>query len=151
MGPGPGDGATDARKASPWPRSFPPHPSSARAARRFVRDELGPVGDVAGVAELLVSELATMVIRRSEQEFTVAVDRTTFGVRVTIVDPSATAKRPSDPRTEDAGARGLRVVAALAQRWAVDPAEDGVRMWFELALDDAPQPLEAPASTSAPA
>ncbi|MDA8298338.1 MAG: ATP-binding protein [Actinomycetota bacterium] len=103
------------------------------------------------MAELLVSELATMVIRRSAQEFTVAIDQTSSGVRVTILDPSATATRPSDPTTQDAVARGLRVVAALAQRWAVEPAGDGVRMWFELALEGAPQSLDAPHSTSAPA
>lgn len=147
MGPGTGEGAGASRPAardgSTRPRSFPGHPSSARAARRFVRDELGPVGEMAGVAELLVSELATMVIRRSEQEFTVALEPTSAGVRVVIVDPSATATRPSDPATQSAVARGLRVVAALAQAWAVEPAQDGVRMWFELALRDVPQPRGA--------
>lgn len=108
------------------------------------------MAELADVAELLVSELATMVIGHSEQEFTVALHRTSAGVLVVIVDPSPVASPASDPITQAAVARGLRVVAALAQRWGVEPAQDGVHMWFELALPDAALPPNALRTPTAP-
>ncbi len=89
MGPGTGDGAgvqmSDAA-GSPRPGILAPLPASARTARRLVREGLASAGDVAAVAESLVSELATTVIGRSERSAPWrSIDRARAGARQSLL------------------------------------------------------------------
>ncbi|HVF04532.1 MAG TPA: ATP-binding protein [Frankiaceae bacterium] len=116
---------------------FPADPVGARAARRFARQALWDLGPVAEVAELLVSELATNVVRHATTPFTVDVNPGD-PVRVVVsdgvgVDLQATAAAP-----DDTSGRGLLILDSLAHRWGVERTDAGKRVWFELRRDAVP-------------
>lgn len=116
-------------------RSFDPDPSSVRSARRFVRAELGGVAEeTVEVAELLLSELVTNVVRHARTNFTVdlQVDR---GVLRAVVEDGVAIDVAVVDLLEDADSgRGLRIVAALADEWGVTRLAHGKQVWFALAL-----------------
>lgn len=111
-------------------------PQSAGRARRLVSDELRRCrcGELAGVAELLTSELVTNALIHARSPVTLVVEAGDGCVRVTIGDALPVGV-PSAPRHafEDATTgRGLELVAALAVRWGQELREDGKVVWFEL-------------------
>jgi hypothetical protein len=54
---------------------------------------------------------------------------------VSVEDANPTLPEPGEPVDLGAeGGRGLRIVAALAQRWGVDTTGTGKVIWFELDL-----------------
>ena len=83
-------------------------------------------------AALLVSELVTNVVRHvaGEAAMTVEVHLTRAALHVAVVDGS-TAPAATRPRTADGG-HGLRLVAAVADRWGSEEHAGGKRVWFEL-------------------
>lgn len=112
-------------------QDFLPEALGARQARRFVRGELAAMGPVAELAELLVSELVTNVVRHARTPFTVAV---TDGdpIRVSVRDGVAADLRVTAARGDATSGRGLAILEALAHRWGVEPREGGKEVWFEL-------------------
>lgn len=95
-------------------------------------------GDVAALAELLVSELVTNSVRCGADGGSVTVVARPAGLRVEVVDDG-----PGEPRVKahDSAApsgRGLQIVDRLARRWGVERSEPcsgpvaRKLVWFEL-------------------
>ena len=114
---------------------FPADPAGARAARRFARHALWDLGPVGEVAELLVSELASNVVRHATAPFTVDV---TLGdtVRVVVSDGAGADLRASAAAEDADAGRGVLILDSLAHRWGVEPTEYGRQVWFELLPDE---------------
>lgn len=116
-------------------RTFDNAPASARQARRFARALLEPYSeDVARSAELLVSELATNVIRHTSTPF--AVDVTVDGdcARIGVADGVGVDLQVKTAASDDTSGRGLQLVARLALSWGVEHTGTGKRVWFELPI-----------------
>lgn len=116
--------------------SFDADPLGARSARRFVRQVLWDLGALAEVAELLVSELASNVVRHASTPFTVEVE-VGDPVRVVVSDGVAADLRAAAAADDAEAGRGLLIIESLAHRWGVDRTATGKAVWFELRLDEA--------------
>jgi anti-sigma regulatory factor (Ser/Thr protein kinase) len=119
-------------------RTFPAWPESVPDARGYVTDLLGRVPPaLCQTAALLVSELATNVVRHSgAQSFGIEVRFLPARVWVGITDAGRgepVLRRP--PVTEEHG-RGLQLVATLADRWGAGRRRNSPEktVWFELTL-----------------
>ncbi|MEU2625491.1 ATP-binding protein [Kitasatospora sp. NPDC007106] len=149
-----------------WIARFPGVPESVRAARRMVREALGPSAGAEDAA-LVVSELVTNAVVHSRSGaggvLWVEVRRRHGTVRVSVTDGgTADGPAPHGPPHPlphrppvDAGdfGRGLRIVDALAARWgSVGEAADGRRtVWAELAPARGGGPPERTAGPADPA
>jgi anti-sigma regulatory factor (Ser/Thr protein kinase) len=114
--------------------AFEPVPGNAKAAREFVRSRLTdrPCQDQ-DLAVLLVSELATNAIIHVGRPFKVAVDLSSPArIWVGVDDPSPLQSEPGPIDITATGGRGLFLVAAMADRWGIEPTPAGKRAWFEL-------------------
>lgn len=110
-------------------------PTSARAARRFVRDALARADseDLEETVTLLVSELVTNAVVHGGSDVEVLVRLLPASVRVEVMDSSAVTPVPRAAAEEDTSGRGLALVESLARRWGVDPvAGGGKTVWFEV-------------------
>lgn len=111
------------------------HPTSAAAARRFVRDVLTswPVEAAETDAVLLCTdELVTNAIVHVASEIDVVVRWDDGVVRVEVHDRSSRPPlRQVHPVDAEAG-RGLQLVEAMAQRWGVAAVDGGKAVWFEV-------------------
>ena len=116
--------------------SFDADPAGARAARRFARHALAHLGEVAEVAELLVSELASNVVRHASTRFTVDV-YVGDPVRVVVSDGVAVDLRVAAAADDATSGRGLLILDALAERWGAETTTSGKQVWFELACGNA--------------
>jgi anti-sigma regulatory factor (Ser/Thr protein kinase) len=86
---------------------------------------------------LLVSELVTNAVRhaglRPDDRIRLIVAVVSNGLRVEVHDPgSGFELRPPKPDPARASGWGLYLVEELADRWGMDGAEPGTRIWFEL-------------------
>lgn len=119
---------------------FPADPAGARAARRFARQALWDLGPVGEVAELLVSELASNVVRHATTAFTVAVE---LGdpVRVVVSDGAAVDLRAAAAAADPTAEHGLLILESLAHRWGVETTDAGQHVWFELVPDEVAHPV----------
>jgi len=110
---------------------LPPEASSAGAARRFVSAALGARGEVAELAVLLVSELASNAVLHAGTAFDVMVQIDAGRVRIEVADgnPTMPALRPYVRESTDG--RGLHMVAASADHWGFEARPDGKVVWFE--------------------
>ncbi len=115
--------------------TFPADPGGARAARKLVRRELAALGAVAEVAELLVSELASNVVRHAGTQFTVEVAADADPVRIAVSDGLAVDLRVTAAADDATAGRGLMILDALARRWGVERHGGGKCVWFELARE----------------
>jgi anti-sigma regulatory factor (Ser/Thr protein kinase) len=111
---------------------LPPEPSSAGAARRFVAAALGAGGEVAELAVLLVSELASNAVLHAATPFDVTVFLDEARLRVEVSDSNPTMPALRTYVRESVSGRGLHMVAASADRWGFDAQRDGKVVWFEL-------------------
>ncbi|MER5717259.1 ATP-binding protein [Streptomyces sp. NPDC002132] len=107
---------------------LPRHPASVGLARRRVRDHLaqwghGPDDPALGDALLLVSELATNVVRHGllrEREFEVAVTALADGsCLIEVSDEGRHEPRPRTVSEWDEHGRGLHLVEHVAAAWGV--------------------------------
>lgn len=117
---------------------YDPRPSAVREARAEVRRQLEGWGfadldDVADVAELLVSELATNALLHSTGSFRLTLSAAHGILRCEVRD----AGRRVPTVVVDAGGsengRGMFLVEALARRWGCHQDGTGKTVWFELA------------------
>jgi anti-sigma regulatory factor (Ser/Thr protein kinase) len=119
------------------PLVLDPVAQAVSAARRYVREQLEQcqATDVEASAELGVSELVTNAVLHGRTPFTVAVRRTTSGVRIEVSDRSPLPPQVRRLSTFASTGRGLRLVAAVSSTWGIVPAppEDGggKTVWFE--------------------
>jgi anti-sigma regulatory factor (Ser/Thr protein kinase) len=111
---------------------LPPEPSSAGAARRFVSAALGAGGEVADLAVLLVSELASNAVLHANTPFEVAIHLDARRLRVEVSDGSPTMPALKTYVRESITGRGLHMMASTADRWGFDAQPDGKVVWFEL-------------------
>jgi len=97
-----------------------PVPSSAGRARHCIDDLLAAAPDeVREAAELVVSELATNVLRHVQEPFTLSLALTDDELLVAVTDAD---RRPPvvGPFSADAeGGRGLHLIASLSTSWGV--------------------------------
>lgn len=108
--------------------------SSASAARRFVRRIAEPceASEVVQRAELLVSELVTNAIQRAREPVEVGIDVDDRLLRVEVYDAGEGLPRVEPESVLSDHGRGLRLVAAISDRWGVRPYHDRKCVWFEL-------------------
>ena len=119
-------------------REWPPEPENVRASREFVSWQLTrhALPELTEDAALVVSELATNVIRHARTPFEVTLERSEGTVRLCVHDasPQPPFVRPAHPSATRG--RGLRLVGSVSSSWGVDPAgDDGKVVWasFEVA------------------
>lgn len=128
-------------------RTFPAWPTSVPVARGYVTGALqGVPRDVCETAGLLVSELATNVIRHTDAaEFVVDVeDLPADGLlRVGVTDTGSDLPVLRSPGPTAERGRGIQLVSALADRWGARRTRGGGQktVWFELRY--APGPASA--------
>ena len=118
-----------ARTSYPLPAS----PSSARLARRLMRDALQGCPDtLVDVAELLVSELVGNAVKHASSAPIMSIDVDSGVVHVAVQDDSSSLPdvQKSDPDA-DCG-RGLLLVESLATSWGWSMTPGGKRVWFTL-------------------
>ncbi|WUD71350.1 SpoIIE family protein phosphatase [Streptomyces sp. NBC_00510] len=118
---------------SSW--TFPAEAPSVREARRAAHGRLAQWGleDHAPVTDLVVSELATNVIRhaRGPIRLRLILDR---GLTVEVHDDADTAPHLRHARLQDEGGRGLFIVASLTRHWGTRYEETGKTIWAEQEL-----------------
>lgn len=116
-------------------RRFAPAAESVAAARRVVRAQLAHHDEATvGVAELLVSELATNSVRHAACEFELRI-LDGREIRIELSDGGEGIPSPRAPTAWETSGRGLRIVDGLAKDWGVLVASDRKTVWFTL---DAP-------------
>jgi anti-sigma regulatory factor (Ser/Thr protein kinase) len=124
------DSDTDARRLVLEPR-----PSSASAARRWIRLQLHLVGrdELAEAAELATSELVTNAILHAQTPVTITLEPGPERCRIAIRDqsPSPVAQVEPEPGQVWSSGRGLQILSAMARSWGVDDAPGGKEIWFE--------------------
>ena len=116
---------------------YAPCPTSVREARAEVRGQLERWGltdgddDLADVAELLVSELATNALRHSAGRFRLTLWAAHGVLRCEVSDGGRREPRVCEAGAAESG-RGMFLVEALALRWGCHPEGPGKTVWFEL-------------------
>jgi anti-sigma regulatory factor (Ser/Thr protein kinase) len=114
-------------------REFPCESESVTAARHFVREVLREQpSEVAELAELMASELATNSVRHARSDFEIAI-RLGEEIRVEVSDAGTGDPARLSPGPEDPSGRGLLIVEAMADDWGVLHSKDGKTVWFTLA------------------
>lgn len=114
---------------------LPPTATSVPLARRLVRDVLR-VWDAPQDredAELLVTELVANVVDHVGGD-AMTLELTLGGawLRIAVVDGSGVRPVIRELSHERERGRGMRLVAAIADRWGVEDHHGGKRVWFEL-------------------
>lgn len=128
-----------------------PDARSVGQARRLVSGLLvdGERSALVDTALLLVSELVGNAVRYGEEPIKLDVrrsdDELTIGVsdaspQLPVLPPPTAAVNACNARTtfdelhseEPVGGRGLRLIAALADRWGVERRKSDKRVWFAL-------------------
>jgi anti-sigma regulatory factor (Ser/Thr protein kinase) len=127
------------RKLQLQSQTFPPEPSSGRAARAFVSEVARDRQVDLDALMLMTSELVSNVLRHTDSPVTVKA-----GVgppfRVEVHDGAAAteafrkmiAERPQLTAADVVGGRGIRLVHDLASRIGLEEDGDGKAVWFEL-------------------
>ena len=117
---------------------LPPEPTSAGMARRFVASSLRAGDEVAELAVLLVSELASNAVLHARTPFELVVEDDGRRLRVEVHDDSPALPTLKDYVAESITGRGLHMVAASADNWGFEARDRGKYVWFELDYAGAP-------------
>jgi hypothetical protein len=113
--------------------SFEPVPKSAEAVRDWVRSCLAERPELDGEAVGgLAAELAASAIERSRLSFEVWLYDLADRVRVEV-DDFSTVLPASEAAPLSTADRAAAVVAAVSDKWGIEPTTLGRHMWFELA------------------
>ncbi len=113
-------------------RSFEASPTSIRAARRFVADQLGEQFARVDVALLVASELATNAVQHAAEPFVVEIARTDEGARISVRDRSTAQVMAGTPPAHAESGRGLSLVDALSNDWGVRWTPNGKVVWADI-------------------
>jgi anti-sigma regulatory factor (Ser/Thr protein kinase) len=115
--------------------TMPADAASISAARHRVVDLLRGNGwdeQRTGEAALMTTELATNAVVHVGAPFTLTIDVGVRGLRVDVRDPGAELPIVNlRPAPRELSGRGLALVAAFADRWGYEPADNGKSVWFE--------------------
>lgn len=125
-----------ARSDPPASTVLPATPGSVHAARSWVRDNLERSHVDSGVlerAELLVSEIATNVVRHTAStQFELRLV-TSPAVEISVHDQDrAGNQRLLHPTPDEGHGRGLAIVEALSHAWGIHRSPTGKIVWFQL-------------------
>jgi anti-sigma regulatory factor (Ser/Thr protein kinase) len=112
--------------------TFEPEPASVGEARAFVRRVLGPDHVVADDAVLVISELATNVVRHAQTDFLVTVRSDSDGLEIAVADGSSIFPAVTTMADANSGF-GLRIVERVSRDWGFDQTSEGKRIWVRLA------------------
>ncbi|HET9901640.1 MAG TPA: ATP-binding protein [Actinomycetes bacterium] len=113
--------------------TFPAAPTSARAARDFLRTVLPDLAsDVIDVVLLLVTELVTNAVVHAQTSVRVCVEISGSRVRIDVQDEATIMPGRRPVSVESLGGRGLLLVEGLADRWGYEPHPWGKTVWFEI-------------------
>ncbi|GHG95496.1 hypothetical protein GCM10018780_18920 [Streptomyces lanatus] len=115
---------------------YDPRPSAVKEARAEVRRQLEGWGladrdDLADVAELLVSELATNAVRHAESRFRLTLSAAHGVLRCEVSDTGRRLPAVLEAGDAESG-RGMFLVDTLARRWGCQRDTRGKTVWFEL-------------------
>lgn len=132
--------------------AFAPEPTSATAARRFVRQTLESSGiaqTICDRAELIASELVTNAVLHAGTGPTVSIRIDGQVVRITVEDTSPVAPVLREYGLDAATGRGLRVVSSAATEWGVETTQTGKSVWalLDAALNEPFDPRLAPTAS----
>ncbi|MGY1811625.1 ATP-binding protein [Blastococcus sp. SYSU D00820] len=85
-------------------------------------------------AALLVTELVANVVDHVGGAAALTVEVTLSGgwLRIAVGDASPVLPVVREPETGSLRGRGMRMVAAIADRWGVEEHRGGKRVWFDL-------------------
>jgi anti-anti-sigma factor len=114
---------------------FEPTSASLASARTLVDRvcHAWGVGEVSGVAQLIVTELVANAVRHAATEMELSVMLRPRHLHLAVHDRShALAKRLGAPHELAGAGRGLLVVEAMSAGWGCTPTEDGKRVWAML-------------------
>ncbi|MCB9372364.1 MAG: ATP-binding protein [Microthrixaceae bacterium] len=120
--------------------TFPADRRSPGRARRFVLAQLREwrCEEAADVVALLVSELVTNGVLHAGTPVGVAVGieggQLVVAVSDGVPDGVDPGPAPAVPSRGAPSGRGLRIVAALADRWGASVHDTGKTVWFEVDL-----------------
>ncbi|MGD3108939.1 ATP-binding protein [Streptomyces sp. YGL11-2] len=118
-------------------------PAAAASARRQLVAAMRGWGlpadsDALHAAELMAGELLSNAVQHAgPRAITVAARCDGNAIRVEVSDSSRDLPLPRSPTEDDEHGRGLFIVAALADRYAVEPTASGKRCWAEVRLQTA--------------
>lgn len=115
--------------------AFAAEPTSATAARRFVRQTLTSAGmtqTICDRAELIVSELVTNAVLHAGTGPIVSVRIDNEVVRIEVEDTSPVAPVLREYGLDASTGRGLRVVSTAANEWGVETTSAGKAVWATL-------------------
>lgn len=118
-------------------RSFTTSVETPGSGRTFVVDAMNRrvPPNVCGDVELMVSELITNSLRAGARTITVALAGDDEAIRLEVSDDGGGMPTVRDPTDQDTSGRGLRIVDALADRWAIDvDAGRRTTVWAEISL-----------------
>src|SRR5918997_1912372 len=111
-------------------RTFARSTRAPREARHFVVETLRRWAhdDLVDSASLVTTELVTNAVIHAESDAVVTISAAGDIVRVSVRDFSRT--RPTfRPATAPVGGRGLRIIAAITNRWGTEVLSDGKIVW----------------------
>lgn len=111
---------------------LPADPEAVGKARWLAREVLAAWG-IPALAEdvsVVVSELVTNAIVHGRAPITFSLHRHGRMVRGEVTDHGAMWPAPFPACSDAEHGRGLTIVAAYADRWGVEPAQEGKTVWF---------------------
>ena len=115
---------------------LPPSARSVPVARHLVREVLrawrAPQED--GDVALLVTELVANVVDHvgGESLLSLELEFSDGWLRIAVTDGSAVQPVIGELRGDQPRGRGMQIVDAIADRWGVEEAAGGKRVWFVL-------------------
>lgn len=110
-------------------------PSAPAAARDLSDRALADVpGQARREARLVVSELVTNAVLHGERPLRVRVSAAKDRVTIEVADGGAAEPSPRLPAPEEAGGRGLDIVAQLASEWGWRRLATGKTVWCWIPL-----------------
>jgi hypothetical protein len=117
-----------------------PAPEAPAKSRQFTHDTCTRwgVGRVAGLAELVASELVTNAVVHARTPMTVTLRLTDNCLHVAVRDGDPRPMRRPNPGGAggpgDEHGRGLLLLDAMADSWGCNPTADGKVVWASIAL-----------------
>jgi two-component sensor histidine kinase len=113
--------------------------SSARAARRVVRDALPAEWEpIRSLAVLLTNELVTNALIHGSGNIGLALDLSDGRLHVEVSDTEGARPELRARDVQSERGRGVVIVDALASAWGVRETGNGKSVWFELDLSGEP-------------
>jgi anti-sigma regulatory factor (Ser/Thr protein kinase) len=106
-------------------------------ARSFVKDELRPAASASQLGDIamIVSELVTNAVRAGAESIEVSVTLDDGEVRIEVTDSVEGWPTVREAAEDEGTGRGLPLVAAIAERWGVDPNDPtGKHVWATVQL-----------------